>query len=148
MKKDELKQLALKFREAIQITVREREYFCKNDRLQYFPCGGCDDSAEMFAYYLLEKFGIHAVQVNGVLTDENGYRQNHQWVRMPSKLIVDLTVDQFEYFLKKSVKVYVGDEGDFYTEFTEKVEVDNSMISLKNERLLHDYRMICRHLEG
>ncbi len=146
MKKDELIRIATEFRKAIFSTIEKRECFLKNDRLYNFPKGCCDDTAELFAYYLLDKYGLHAEQINGVRTDGDGNRQNHEWVRMPSKLIVDLTVDQFHCFKEHSNEIYVGTETAFHKEFREQKVATNSILD-GNERLLHDYRMICKNME-
>lgn len=80
---DEIISDAHKFRHAIE---KARSDVRFTDRMKYFPRGCCDDSSELFAFYLKNK-GIQAIEVTGEIE-----RQKHVWLELGG-LVVDMTAD-------------------------------------------------------
>jgi hypothetical protein len=52
MKKQDIYNIALTYREAILRAKYNRE-FDRRDRMSNFPCGCCDDSCDLFAHYFI-----------------------------------------------------------------------------------------------
>lgn len=60
--KNEIYNIAISFRTAI-IKAKQNEEFTNKDRMFNFPSGCCDDSCDLLAYYLHDKYQIHVKQV-------------------------------------------------------------------------------------
>lgn len=92
--KNEIYNIAISFRTAI-IKAKQNEEFTNKDRMFNFPSGCCDDSCDLLAYYLHDKYQIHVKQVNGVYRDNDFYNTtNHSWLTA-NDIIIDITADQF-----------------------------------------------------
>lgn len=147
MDSETLMFIANQFWVAVHVTAARREFYCKRDRLYGFPKGCCDDAADMFGYYLLKQHCIAADQINGVYYTNDGIPEYHSWIRLDNGIIIDLTAGQFWNFKKNNVDIYVGKEEGFYEIFSKKTKVRNAILESVNERLMHNYKMICKNME-
>lgn len=146
MEQQELYNLAVQFRHAIMEAKWNREFHSGADRMNNFPGGCCDDSADLFGYYLWSEYQIQSKQGNGVYRDDDPENTtNHAFTILGDGMIVDLTADQFWYFSDSSDGIYVGPEIDFYSHLEEKNTYEHCDITC-NKRLRHDYEAIRRHL--
>ncbi len=137
---------ALAFRTAIMKAKRDGA-FDYRDRMHNFPHGCCDDSCDLFAYYLLSVHGIHTKQGNGVFRDDNPYNTtNHAWLFLENGTVIDITADQFDFFLKYSRKIYVGEENIFYKCLENKKVLENYDVT-QDSRLWSDYQTIMNYME-
>ena len=142
---NDIYNIAESFRKAI-IEAKYNREFSSRDRMSNFPGGCCDDSYDLLAYYLHERYNIHTEQVNGVYRDNNPYNTtNHAWLLMNGNLIIDITGDQFKYCAGFSEEVYVGKEIQFYNRLEEKKIYKNHDIE-QNERLWNDYQIILSYI--
>lgn len=116
---------ANQFRNAID-AARNDARFPINDRMRRFPQGCCDDTSDLFAYFLRHK-GIPTIQVNGKYQDDDPeHTQNHVWLKTDDDIIVDLTGDQFKnssLFRYYNIPVYVGEEDTFHSFFSDRIEI-------------------------
>lgn len=150
---DLINSIAVKFRDAIEEVKRLGEFWQSGtreiDRMEYFPDGCCDDATDLFAFYLLEEFGIKSEQENGVFFSDNFYEKtNHVWLSFfETDLIVDLTYDQFKEYHHDDRKIYVGSKSEFHLQADEIRKDKNCNIS-QNTRLLYDYRKIVDKLKS
>lgn len=146
MEQRELYGIALSFRKAIMKTKRKREFYNRSDRMNYFPRGCCDDSADLFGYYLWEEYHIHSKQGNGIYQDDDPESiTNHAFTILDDGTIIDLTADQFTFFSAYPDGVYVGPEICFYNNLDRKIKGNHCDIT-RNERLWHDYEAISKYL--
>lgn len=145
LSENDIYNIAESFRKAI-IEAKYNREFSSRDRMSNFPGGCCDDSCDLLAYYLHERYNIHTEQVNGVYRDNNLYNTtNHAWLLMNGNLIIDITGDQFKYCAGFSEEVYVGKEIQFYNRLEEKKIYKNHDIE-QNERLWNDYQIILSYI--
>lgn len=146
MDRQELYDIALRFRQAIQDVKSDRGFYDRKDRMNYFPRGCCDDSADLFGYYLWNEQGIHSIQGNGTYRDRNpNNTTNHTFTIMPDGTVVDLTADQFPTLSKYPNGVYVGPEIRFYRNLDRLPNYPHYDIT-QDERLWHDYQAIIKYL--
>ena len=117
--KEEITSIANRFRCAILSAKDNREFDFK-DRMQNFPYGCCDDTADLFAHYLYHEFGIPSLRVDGKYYSDNPEDScGHSW-QIVDGLVIDLTGSQFKHnsvFHNYDKDVYVGEEDDFYRMF-------------------------------
>ncbi len=133
--------IAVNFRSAILQAKYDREFDVK-DRMHRFPRGCCDDSCDIFAYYLATEYHFHTLQGKGTYYDDNPYNTtNHAWLITDNKIIIDLTADQFPYFHMCDKGIYVGKENSFYQNLERKQIYDNYDI-VNATRLWSDYQII------
>ena len=122
MEKEQLEEIAIHFRQAI-VAAKENREFNHRDRMNSFPVGCCDDSADLFSHYLYQKYRIISTRVDGSYHDGNPeHNCNHSWQEVDG-LVIDLTGSQFKYnpiFLYYDKDVYVGTKEKFHNMF--KVE--------------------------
>ena len=129
-----------RFRRAIE-DAKNAGAFDLKDRMHLFPRGCCDDTCDLFGYYLEEK-GIHTMQLIKVYKPyEPEVRCNHAVLLLDDKVIIDLTGDQF--FRQP---VYVGEEDDFYLSLEFREIYENYDIR-KDDRLWGDYNKILSFLK-
>ena len=152
-----LEKEAIRFRKAI-LTVKEAGGFPADgfhfERMNSFPIGCCDDTADLFSHYLFEKYGIESIRVDGTCFDK--YRRcsfNHSW-QVVNGWIVDLTGDQFDFDPALRIKlngVFVGDNSPFHRQFTILYEEpSNGILSLgeaSHERMYRLYEIIMNNIE-
>lgn len=70
LSKKDINNIAKSFRSAIYMA-KQNGRFSRGDRMNNFPSGCCDDSCDLLAYYLCEKYSINTQQVNGIYRDDN-----------------------------------------------------------------------------
>lgn len=106
--------LASRFRNAIDLALNESAEvgLC----LRSFPKGCCGAASELLAQYLFEN-GIAATYVDAAhYYDNEETAQNHAWLEVCPRLVVDITRDQFRTDPDLSpwaFPVYVGDPDGF-----------------------------------
>lgn len=147
MNTSELYKVATKFRNAI-IDAKRHNEFKFSDRMSNFPGGCCDDTCDLFAYYLIRKYNIETVQGNGAYYDDFDSRNNtnHSWL-MFNNFILDLTADQFCDLIEHENGVYVGIEAPFYRKLERKKILPNCDITKEGqERLFYDYNIILKYM--
>ena len=107
---NDIYNIAESFRKAI-IEAKYNREFSSRDRMSNFPGGCCDDSYDLLAYYLHERYNIHTEQVNGVYRDNNPYNTtNHAWLLMKLLEINSNTVQVFrkKCMLEKKYNFIIG----------------------------------------
>lgn len=139
MGENELYQIAFHFREAIVAAKRNREFDCR-DRMHRFPDGCCDDTCDLFGFYLWENYRIHTNQRNGYYEAE---MTNHVWLSTDNRIIIDTTGDQFHGTWHP---VYVGMETGNYEKLSRIITQDNFDIR-EQSRLWNDYNAILKYLK-
>lgn len=146
MEQQRLYDIAVCFRRAIQEAKYNRAFFDSKDRMNYFPRGCCDDSADLFGYYLQEEHNTFSKQGNGIYRDRNpNNTTNHAFIILEDGTIIDLTADQFAFFSDCPDGVYVGPEISFYSNLDRMPNYDHYDISF-DKRLWHDYQAIKKYL--
>lgn len=117
MNKDEIYELVIKLRHAIDRAADNREFngiIC----FDYFPRGCCGMASDILGHYLLE-YGIESEYVCGDYSKGDWDNcQSHAWVRLDDKTIIDITGDQFkskEEFLFYKEPVYMGPMDEFHS---------------------------------
>lgn len=144
LSEEELYAIALDFREAIMAAKRAGR-FTWRDRMHNFPGGCCDDSCDLLAHYLREKYGIESIQRNGVYRDGNEYNTtNHVWLLVYGEIIIDLTVTQFPFGFSMPNGLYFGKENAHYRQM--KAISQRNYDIINNERLLNDYYIIMEYM--
>ena len=138
----ELFSIIVPFRKAIVNALLNRE-FSRKDRMSNFPYGCCDDSCDLLAYYLYDRFQINTSQINGVYRDRIPEEiTNHAWLLLDD-IIIDITADQFSSLIEINNGVYVGVE-------TEQLEDKQTLLNYnirENQRLWNDYQIILKYLD-
>ena len=142
MDQQELFDLALRFRQAIQDVKMDRNFYDMKDRMNYFPRGCCDDSADLFGYYLLHEYHIPSKQGNGYCSKAD---TNHAFTILSDGTIIDLTADQFPFLSNQHDGIYVGQQSSFYRNLG-RMRVENHFDITHDDRLWHDYQAIYAHL--
>lgn len=116
---------AVAFRHAIEEVKKSGEFWksrtATKDRMEYFPFGCCDDATDLFAFYLLDEFGIESEQENGTFfANIRSEEVNHVWLSFfETDIIVDLTYDQFKEYHQENRKIYVGPKSEFHSQANE-----------------------------
>lgn len=119
-----------------------------------FPRGCCDDTADLFAHYLYQKYGIVSLRVDGSYHDgDPEHNCGHSWQEVEG-LIIDLTGDQFKYdpvFLNYDQEVYIGSLDKFHALFeVEYREPSYGIESLGSDcwnRMRRLYNIIVEYIE-
>ena len=130
----DIKEEAIKFRISI-----EKTEFNLRDRMHNFPGGCCDDTCDLFSFYLREKYHIQTHQRVGYYEKEI---TNHVWLAFDDGMIADLTGDQFPGW----PAVYYGAECERYDELKDKRDQENFDIR-GQDRLWNDYQRILMNLK-
>lgn len=145
LSENDVYHIAASFRSAIIAAKRNREFKVK-DRMSCFPFGCCDDSCDLLAYYLYDRYKIYTIQGNGVYRDNNPYNTtNHAWLVMDGDTIIDITIDQFGLRSIFDEDVYVGKEISFYKMLENRERYENSDIT-QIDRLRNDYKIIISYM--
>lgn len=145
LSENDIYNIAASFRSAIIVAKQNREFSGRN-RMSNFPDGCCDDSCDLLAYYLYDRYKIYTEQGNGVYRDNNPYNTtNHAWLVMNGDTIIDITGDQFKFCAGFAEEVYVGKENSFYEKLEEKRIYKNCDIS-QNEQLWIFYQIIMSYM--
>ena len=131
---EDIKNEAIKFRQAI-----DKTEFSWRDRMHNFPGGCCDDTCDLFSFYLLEKYHIHTHQRVGYYEKKI---TNHVWLIFDDGMIADLTGDQFPGW----PAVYYGTECGRYDELEDKRDHENYGFR-EDDRLWNDYQRILENLK-
>lgn len=141
----EISSIIVPFRKAIVNALLNRE-FSRKDRMSNFPYGCCDDSCDLLAYYLYDRFQINTNQINGVYRDSIPEEiTNHAWLLLDD-IIIDITADQFSSLIENDNGVYVGVETEFYQLLEDKQTLLNYDIR-EDQRLWNDYQIILKYLD-
>lgn len=141
MKNQDIYNIAVTFRAAI-LDAKYNRKFDSRDRMSNFPGGCCDDSCDLLAYYLYSVYDIRTKQGNGRYYDNDpNNTTNHAWLVMDDSTIIDITVDQFEFFSKYAEGIYVGNEKSFYKHLKDK-RIDENYDIMQDVRLWNDYQII------
>jgi len=142
---DILYNIAVTFRAAILEAKYNRE-FDSRDRMGNFPDGCCDDSCDLLSHYLYTIYDIDTKQGNGIYRDNDpNNTTNHTWLAMDDGTIIDITVDQFEFFSRLGEEVYVGKENPFYKHLEDHRIYENYNI-MQSVRLRNDYQIIMSYI--
>ncbi len=146
MDNEKIYSIAVSFRQAI-LEAKNRRKFDSTDRMSRFPSGCCDDVSDLLGYYLMSEYEIFTIQMNGIYRDDNPYNiTNHAWlVKNNDDIIIDITVDQFNYYFRNYAGVYVGKSIDFY-ESLDRIKIYDNFDISKNDRLLSDYKIILEYI--
>jgi hypothetical protein len=121
---ENVEQLAIKFRDAIDLAKRNDE-FANDVTFEKFPLGCCGDASDLLAQFLLEN-KIKTHYICGTRYGAFEDIQSHAWLLTDNNIIIDITGDQFKYdnnFLNYDKFVYVGEMDDFHELF--EVETRN-----------------------
>lgn len=146
MDQQELYDIAMNFRYAILKVKKKHGFHSRGDRMNNFPGGCCDDSADLFGYYLKNEYQLSSEQGNGTYRDRNpNNTTNHAFTIMPDGTVVDLTADQFPALSKYPNGVYVGFEIRFYRNLDRVPNYQHYDIT-RDKRLWHDYQAIIEYL--
>lgn len=141
----EISSIIVPFRKAIVNALLNRE-FSRKDRMSNFPYGCCDDSCDLLAYYLYDRFQINTNQINGVYRDSIPEEiTNRAWLLLDD-IIIDIIADQFSSLIENDNGVYVGVETKFYQLLEDKQTLLNYDIR-ENQRLWNDYQIILKYLD-
>ncbi|MCB2353919.1 hypothetical protein [Clostridium estertheticum] len=121
----EIKELATKFRIAIESAKNERR-FTDDQCFRNFPSGCCGITAELLAQFLMDNdIKSKLTYIGGTCRDYSLELQSHAWLKIEDNIVVDITIDQFKCCLVPFVfneTVYVGLYNDFYNQFEIDVE--------------------------
>ena len=110
---EKLKILAENVRQTISTVISESEYV--DCELQNFPSGSCEVASVITGLYL-KKVGIENVsQSVGKRQIHNDINtNNHVWITVDSKYIVDITANQFNDCNEKFI---VSEQSEFHNSF-------------------------------
>lgn len=141
----ELEVVAEHFRRAIDEAKAEGQFDWKyesyhKDRMRKFPHGCCDDTCDLFCYYLANQYNIVLQQISGDYRKEG---TRHNWLETTDGLIIDLTGDQFA---GRRIMYAEPDDG-FYHQMRDRKEVSSYCI-LNSARLKRDYEVIMQYMKG
>ena len=152
MTEEQLFDIATRFCDAI-ITAKANKAFDYKDRMSRFPMGCCDDTADLFAHYLYQKYSVISMKIDGSYHDGNAENNcSHSWLEIDG-LIIDLTGSQFKYnpiFLNYDKTVYVGPIDEFHALF--EIESQNQIMGIEDlsincwERMFGLYKIILNYL--
>ena len=93
--KDNLEKIAGDVRQAIKNLIAESDY--DNCVLRDFPSGSCELASVMTGLVLKNLGMSNVLQIVGNRQNPNGSdTQNHVWLSVDDKYIVDITADQFD----------------------------------------------------
>jgi len=110
---NKLEAIAREVRQAIDLVISESDYV--DCELQSFPSGSCELSSVIVGLYL-NKVGItdvvQTVARRPIPDDIN--TNDHVWLTIDGKYIVDITADQFD---DCNVEVIVSEGTDFHNTF-------------------------------
>lgn len=143
---------AKKMRNTIENLINKK--IINNEELKKFPSGCCDDSSLLLAE-LLYRNNISCQIVKGKYYYDTKL-QNHAWIVVEGKIIIDITGDQFsdnKDLLNYNQKVYVGELDEFHKLFdNEDIKVqDYSGIEMYDDRtksrLKELYNIIDNHMK-
>ena len=130
------------FRDAIIEVRYDRGFFSMRDRMYNFPGGCCDDTCDLFGYYLRERYGIDSQQLVKIYApNDPEERRNHAVLLLEDNTIIDLTGDQ----IRGGCPVYVGKENSFYNAM-EFERIQNNYDIEQDDRLWADYQAIMNKL--
>ncbi|WP_270444383.1 hypothetical protein [Blautia intestinalis] len=110
----EIFQLAKKFRNAILKANANGEFF-RAGFIERFPEGNCGIVCDLLGRYLLEYANVRSWYTSGEIKLEN-----HVWLTLEKKIIVDITGDQYSNrigSLHYDLPVYVGKIDAFHKQF-------------------------------
>ena len=147
---DNLTKLCIAFRNAIEKVSRNNGFKHKNvrnDRMNEFPYGCCDDTCDLLAYHLQRIFGLNTIQRSYKLSgfsDEGEYFYNHNVLVINEiNFIIDLTSDQLG-----GDKIYIGPADNYPFANDVYQNIPNYDISDVNQssRLFDYYRFIINEL--
>lgn len=118
MTKQELLYEANRFRQAIEKAKAAGEFIpqkYKQERMNNFPHDCCDDTADLFTYYLYHKFRIDSIRVDSEYYDSyREYTCGHSWQKTGG-WIIDLTGDHLRIILPFRLKHHQSMSGRWMT---------------------------------
>lgn len=121
---ESLLNLAKKFRNAIDLA--QYEIPC-GDRMRNFPKGCCDDAADLFAFFLYERYGVLSTIVDGKYIGRNPEDDDwHTWLEV-NGYIVDLVAEYYHLFYND---IFVGTTDEFHRRYETKKQVYRGFIDL------------------
>lgn len=148
MKREELFDICVKFRYAIEKVKKENGFFSTiptKDRMSCFPKECCDDTSDLLGYYLKSNYNIDTKQLVKVYKSDDNLECLHCVLILPDGIVIDLTGDQFD---DKRESVYVGKEDDWLKNMKFKSEDNNyDFFSENYVRLIHDYKAIIKKMK-
>ncbi|WP_155601841.1 hypothetical protein [Aeromonas salmonicida] len=110
---DKLEKISLKVRGALQDIIEESDYV--DCELSNFPSGSCEVSSVILGLYLIELGIVNVVQTIGTRDVKGGMnRNNHVWLTVDGRYIVDITADQFD---DCDTPVLAAERTDFHDTF-------------------------------
>jgi len=143
--KDDLYQLASRFRQAIEV-IPQSEFRkvgsgISSFALRPFPAGCCGDTSELLAEFFRDNGFTGAIYASGTRGGDGGEIFSHAWL-VVGDWVVDITADQFANRGYDLPKVYVGPSTAWYQSFT--------VAASSNQPLSHDlhgvYQLVVQHL--
>lgn len=98
---DEIKELAIEFRIALDAVVSKRQYG-RLSIFRLFPKECCRYTSDLLAEYLLNQ-GVAKERICMVESETLKYKYTHCWLVIDSKFYLDVTADQFndEFYFNK-----------------------------------------------
>ena len=152
---NELKEIAMRYRKAIEKAIQTKEIIDYN--LVNFPKGCCSFVSDYLQRYLYEQ-GIESLYVSG----EYGYGcewYSHAWLVAYEDIIVDITGDQYQDNkgeLFYDIPVYVGEEDEFHKLFKyngppisyTEPEINASPSSRFKEKNNKNYNIILKYIQN
>ncbi len=110
---NKLEITAVKVMEALQEIIEELD--CVDCELNDFPSGSCEVSSVILGLSLIEIGIVDVVQTIGDRIVKGGInRNNHVWLTVDGRYIVDITADQFD---DSDTPVLVAERTDFHYTF-------------------------------
>ncbi len=148
MKTNELFEIALRFREAIEEIVRAGEI----REICGFPTGCCVIASDLLQRYLIEQ-GVFTWYVSGKYGYGWDNGESHAWLETQDGIVIDITGDQYKYKKLRFTKpVYVGPRNDgFHEKFVLAKPVayyrDNDpLVTFRKQDVWYD--IVIRHMKG
>ena len=152
---NELKEIAMRYRKAIEKAIQTKEIIDYN--LVNFPKGCCSFVSDYLQRYLYEQ-GIESLYVSGEYG--SGWEgESHAWLVAYGNIIVDITGDQYqdnEGELFYDIQVYVGEEDEFHKLFKHngspmtylEKEINGSRSSHLKEKNNKNYNIILKYIQN
>lgn len=141
--KDNLEKIAGDVRQGIKNLIAESDYV--NCVLRDFPSGSCELASVMTGLALKNLGMSNVLQVVGNRQIPNSSNtQNHVWLTVDDKYIVDITADQFD---DCDIPVVVIEKSDFHNTFSIKETRPVDTTYLQDDENEDFYSMVLSKIE-
>jgi len=117
---DELREIASKFRAAIEMSDLSAETIGEeaSSRVKDFPDSACAEVTRILGLFLTEEFGLTPLVHKGAQIEKGEkWFGTHEWLEH-NGIKIDITADQFEMV---DEEVIVSSNSDFHNEYADKI---------------------------